>query len=1297
MAPVVIDLVSSDDEAPMREITKATVILAPKANPSAAGLPQRLPMAKRSGISVHQKRIRRADTFRRKEAESTAFHKARAFATPSNYTPAIAPAAPPAVSGTERPAKRRRMGEEDEEGGVIEIATGRARQHVPVQGPTSSHDTAPFGRSEDSLQLHESDSGPDETPARPRDPKKQPSIPMPTARDQAPVVTSVAAPQRAYKSFIPGISGAPYTSEDDAKIMRLREGGEGWRTIVRHFPGRSKGSLKAHWVYINGGRQPRTSRHVSGTVEAQRASTALAVFDHPDEGYGDHDEDEREEALKRSEINDVTMEDADVTLDESSATLETTMEDATRPSEQATVSLKYTGSSEGFGGRYSAAEDSHLVMLREEHSISWDEMPKYFSGRTQGSLQVRYSGLRRKPSAHAALPDLGHDSSFAMDSDTMHSGDQRPRRRRKKERTQAGFVSWADVKAKRLVDDSQLQAVSGTQGDDVSTTNGELSQRSARQHLPLMPMNRSLRGRELGNTRSLKISGDLQNSVIDTLGPRRSFNGTSGDVTCVAWAKDDNRFAAGSIAISDVSSMQYNRPFNLLLGDVDRNTLLELPEHHVKRPVVNSNTVDSSGNARTNVNGSHEMRATQDSRVFMTVAAVDFDTSGRLFTAGGDSSVRMYDSQSGRCLDTCVLDATVDMLVCCGPGVLAVAQHTAKDSIRLLRYDTGHFTDSFVLWLPQMSNVLPIFPSALKRGGPNNRLLLAGFASDGVEEERATAGGIGLWDLQTRSLLETPNVTRGVFDVAWNLSPSSRSTLFAVAVSKPESRIRSEIQCFSWDRSGIRRTLTWDCPALDINDVIYCPHDDNLIAAGATDGRVYVWDKRHADNKQSPLHVFKHGNTTNVIDHDRPREVADTGVRFLSWSATADRLYSGSSDGVVKVWDPYRSTEDAHVRDVAGFETAVMSGAFSADFRDLLIGEEKGQINLLGIDREGRPIRTAKRFDLLAAPAPTTINTEEDVAMAGAEPAARAQDQCGTSADALADKVAQCTLDCGYIPTAADEDGKMPDDRASEQRIPGALRDHILPRKWLQPPDYSDLTNAELEEAGPFACCAFCCGPAKPSMTVHSICEKCTLTRSGLTHRCKRCSYPVRPDADGGEGTRLACQRCEFECFRCAGMAEYSVEDGSAECVPCGLVWEGGILGWELSNTGGDGGLARTNAKAHAKSPAMDAADGAADTTVIHLFPDRERLSQGWRSACADIAGSQDARSPTPSFSEMELLSDAELILGKYFTCASAQLMMAAAPNMSAAKLRKLRGILQLHTECREDVDTLKVRLSKKA
>src|SRR5699024_807081 len=130
-------------------------------------------------------------------------------------------------------------------------------------------------------------------------------------------------------------------------------------------------------------------------------------------------------------------------------------------------------------------------------------------------------------------------------------------------------------------------------------------------------------------------------------------------------------------------------------------------------------------------------------------------------------------------------------------------------------------------------------------------------------------------------------IARNVFDVAWNPSPSAGSSIFAIASSRGTGSMsrgtRSVVQCFG---ANTKKTIGWECPALDINDVVFCKHDDNLIAAGATDGKVYVWDQRFADRSCRPLHILEHGDTLNVLDHDRERDDADTGVRFVSWGST---------------------------------------------------------------------------------------------------------------------------------------------------------------------------------------------------------------------------------------------------------------------------------------------------------------------------------------------------------------------------------------------------------------------------
>ena len=425
--------------------------------------------------------------------------------------------------------------------------------------------------------------------------------------------------------------------------------------------------------------------------------------------------------------------------------------------------------------------------------------------------------------------------------------------------------------------------------------------------------------------------------------------------------------------------MQYNKTCNLLLGDYEHSLLNELPDHYIPRPEVNS----KSGN----VNGLQSMRETQDPRLFMTVASVQFSPdSGTLYSAGSDRKVRAYNFQAGVDRASCLYEiehpATLDLLSVSNCNLLATACHQSADgSIGVYRGSKKTLSLSPSRLDKQTERA--IYPSALKWGSAtqHTNLLLAGFSIDSIDEERDIAGETCLWDVRAESRIQINAVTRNVFDVAWNPSPSPTSTVFAVAstpgTNKVNKGMRSVIQCFAPSQNRATRVLEWECPAFDINDVIYCPHNDNLIASGATDGKVYVWDQRFADSSHEPLHALAHNDSLSVLDHDRYREVADTGVRFLSWGATSFRLYSGSSDGVVKVWNPCRSSEDAHLKDVATFTSAVMSGAFSPDYRELLIGEDQGRINLLSVGYEDKSVRSMQRFKLQSAPAPT-IGAAED-------------------------------------------------------------------------------------------------------------------------------------------------------------------------------------------------------------------------------------------------------------------------------------------------------------------------------
>lgn len=109
-----------------------------------------------------------------------------------------------------------------------------------------------------------------------------------------------------------------------------------------------------------------------------------------------------------------------------------------------------------------------------------------------------------------------------------------------------------------------------------------------------------------------------------------------------------------------------------------------------------------------------------------------------------------------------------------------------------------------------------------------------------------------------------------------------------------------------------------------------------------------------------PICVLAHGEPVEELFGERERE--DVGVKFVEWASSTDRLYTGSSDGVVKVWD-IRHGKAILVRDLIECAGPITSGAFSPDKTQLAVGDGSGRVYLLSLDEgereEVEPIATA--------------------------------------------------------------------------------------------------------------------------------------------------------------------------------------------------------------------------------------------------------------------------------------------------------------------------------------------------
>ncbi|CAK1360994.1 unnamed protein product [Cercospora beticola] len=644
-----------------------------------------------------------------------------------------------------------------------------------------------------------------------------------------------------------------------------------------------------------------------------------------------------------------------------------------------------TAKASNFGSQYTAEEVALLKQLKEEVGLDWKAMMPYFNGRTAGSLQVYwYTKIRNGGTARHAPDVQRHDSAELL----------APRAKRMRKSAPAavdGFMSWTDARAimRNSGDAEDIEDVEDSADDRSSTaSHGPLALQDS-----VFPrtVNRILHQRETGTgsrawtTSRFSIPEELKNHVHKDYHLRKYYHGTSGDVVGLSWSSTGAYFAAGSIAITDNRSMQYNMSRNLLVGNHEHGELQELIEHHVERPEVTESD---------NPNALSAMRQTQDPRLFQTVTATAFspvaEHEGTLFTTGTDKMLRKYtvspDVRSTRVEASFQHKASVDLLAVHQEGYIATGTHSASDSIAV--FDSqGASIDCAWKGSPQRQDLHTtalIYPSTLKWGAAyaHRNYLLAGFSGD---EDKLLAGETALWDVQHQTQIELKGETRNVFDVCWNPRPSSASVVFAVASNSTGIKLggrgaRSAVSCFA-PTQPLSAVITWQCPALDINDVSICPYDNNLIAAGATDGKVYVWDQRWAGRSQAPLHVLSHGVSLNILPHGYDRELTDTGVRFLSWGATSSRLYSGSSDGIVKVWNPYRSADNAHVQDLdtpRQHRSAIMSGVFSPDHRELLIGTENGRINLFTTGCA--VLRKPEQFTLHTAPEPAAEDSPLEVA-----------------------------------------------------------------------------------------------------------------------------------------------------------------------------------------------------------------------------------------------------------------------------------------------------------------------------
>jgi hypothetical protein len=340
---------------------------------------------------------------------------------------------------------------------------------------------------------------------------------------------------------------------------------------------------------------------------------------------------------------------------------------------------------------------------------------------------------------------------------------------------------------------------------------------------------------------------------------------------------------------------------------------------------------------------------------------------------------------------------------------------------------------------------------------------------------------------------------------------------------------------------------------------LYSPGDDYLVAAGCTSGRAYVWDVRWPDRF---LRELAHGRSLMPLDDYIDREITDTGIRFLSWGVNATRLYTGSSDGVVKVWNVVRSEEETFVKDLVTTDSGIMSGAFSPDKSKLILGEVNGSINVLEVGREDCSIRDVEKLKFFPY---------QEVPDELEQPVAPCDADSGiASATALLESGSMITVPMGGLPIRQAVGGYNyvgPFDQGVDAPF---LREQALEFQYnlSQNPGpqctiascanaVSKITSEEMGDSGRSADRI----PDQLRQQYKSIDFNATAIPG--KSRCTDCGRAARPATSDLSIKSVHCECCAFTCFRCGSNSPLQPGTDTFCCETCRRVWNIGTLGYE--------------------------------------------------------------------------------------------------------------------------------------
>lgn len=488
-----------------------------------------------------------------------------------------------------------------------------------------------------------------------------------------------------------------------------------------------------------------------------------------------------------------------------------------------------------------------------------------------------------------------------------------------------------------------------------------------------------------GSMRTLQnFPNEFRKHFEESLEMRTEFTNCAGDVSTISWVSN-NAYLAGTTVHMDSHNQQYNKPSNLVLGSVSRRsaTLQAYSDHRIPRPVVDRGQ-----------NSTEAMRESQDPWLYTSVVCSDYDPiHDRTYTSGFDKKVKVWKvDKSGstmECIQTWEHQGAVNFVQASSLeddniGLVATAADVPVDAVRVYRVPKDDrqigqssflsFSCSRILNLdgtPLITDKWTYFPSTMKWGiaAGVRHMLLVGYSprsltndDNDIPIDRGNTGELCLWDALSGNRVHiTAAKTQNVFEVLWHPS----QPVFIAATSPTgeglkDSSVKTQVRIFKlvenngyFGGPAFSQIKALDCAADDINELTIMPNSVafSYVTAGCTDGKAYVWDTALSDK---PIQVLAHDSAFEGVTAGDDED--DTGVKFTAWGKSLDRFYTGSSDGIVKVWNVRCSEKKAKGTVILEAAAQISFGAFSPDRSKLVIGDASGRVFVLSVDKEdGKP------------------------------------------------------------------------------------------------------------------------------------------------------------------------------------------------------------------------------------------------------------------------------------------------------------------------------------------------------